>query len=85
MLRPGADVLASAEPDEASGPALADEPPPTSSTVAASALDILSATTMAKSPNVMIGSTVDLIDLQYVGWLGDGATRERGATGTAAD
>jgi hypothetical protein len=40
---------------------------------------------MAKSPNVTIGSTADLIDLQYLIWLGDGTPRGEWATGTAAD
>jgi hypothetical protein len=61
--------VASPEPDEDSGSSLADESTPASATVDATALDILSATTMAKSPNVTIGRTVDLIDLQYLDGL----------------
>jgi hypothetical protein len=40
---------------------------------------------MAKSPNVTIGSTADLIDLQYLDWPVDGVPRDRWAAGTAAE
>ena len=82
MLRTPSDCPASTE--AAAVDSSSALPTPASSTVEASALDIRSATTMAKSPNVTIGSTADLIDLQYLDWLGDGKPRERRATGTAA-
>jgi hypothetical protein len=71
------DLAASTEGEAAdSRSAPTGAPAAASSTVEASALDIRSATTMAKSANVTIGSTADLIDLQYLDWLGDGGYRE---------
>jgi hypothetical protein len=67
MLRTPPDPPASAEREDVdSMSALTVEPAPVSSTVEATALDTRSATSMAKSPNVTIGSTADLIDLQYL-------------------